>query len=70
LIYSLLNLVLLVSLMLPILCIAIMFLWNKPWTVLLWCVGIDSYYVSCAVKDWYSTWDKLPYKTHLAHIFP
>ena len=47
-----------------------MFLWNKPWTVLLWCVGIDSYYVSCAVKDWYSTWDKLPYKTHLAHIFP
>jgi len=34
------------------------------------CVGIDCYYVSFAVKDWYSTWDKLPYKTHLHSIFP
>jgi len=33
------------------------------------CVGIDSYYVSCAVKDWYSTWDNLPYKTHFAQYF-
>jgi len=30
------------------------------------CVGIDSHYVSCAVKDWYTTWDNLPHKTHFA----
>ena len=28
------------------------------------CVGIDSYYALCAVKDWYTTWDYLPHKTH------
>ena len=33
------------------------------------CVGIDSYYVSCALKDLYSTWDKRPSKTHLAQYF-
>jgi len=33
------------------------------------CVGIDSYYVSCAVKDLYTTWDNLPSKTHLAQYF-
>jgi len=30
------------------------------------CVGMYSYYVSCAVKDLYTTWDNLPSKTHLA----
>ena len=33
------------------------------------CVEIDSYYVSCAVKDWYSTWNNLPYKTHFARYY-
>jgi hypothetical protein len=33
------------------------------------CVGIDSYYVSCAVKDFYTTWDNLPSKTHFAQYF-
>jgi hypothetical protein len=33
------------------------------------CVRIDCYYVACTVKDWYSTCDKLPYKTHLAQYF-
>jgi len=33
------------------------------------CVGINSYYVSCAVKDLYTTWDNLPSKTHLAQYF-
>jgi len=33
------------------------------------CVGIDSYYVSCALKDLYSTWDKRPSKTHFAQYF-
>jgi len=33
------------------------------------CVGIDSNYVSCAVKDLYTTWDNLPSKTHLAQYF-
>jgi hypothetical protein len=33
------------------------------------CVGIDSYYVSCAVKDLYTSWDNLPTKTHLARYF-
>ena len=32
------------------------------------CVGIDSY-VSCVVKDLYTTWDNLPSKTHLAQYF-
>ena len=22
------------------------------------CIVLDSYYVSCAMKDWYSIWDK------------
>ena len=25
------------------------------------CVGLDSYYVSCAMKEWYSIWDKAAY---------
>jgi hypothetical protein len=33
------------------------------------CVGINSYYVSCAVKDLYTTWDSIPSKTHFAHYF-
>ena len=33
------------------------------------CVGIGSYYVSCAVKDLYTTWDNLPSKTHFAQSF-
>ena len=33
------------------------------------CVGIDSYYVSCAAKDWYSTWNNLSYKTHFERYF-
>ena len=33
------------------------------------CVGIDSYYVSCPVKDWYSTWNNLPYNTHYARYY-
>ena len=33
------------------------------------CVGIDSYYMSCAVKDLYTTWDNLPSKTHFAQYF-
>ena len=28
------------------------------------CVGIDSYYVSCAVKDLYNTWDNLKLILH------
>ena len=46
----------------------IIFLWKKPWTFVA-CVGIDSYYVSCAVKDLYTSWDNLPTKTHLARYF-
>jgi len=33
------------------------------------CVGIESYYVSCAVKDWYTTWDNIPHKTHFAKYY-
>jgi len=33
------------------------------------CVGIDSFYVTCAVKDWYTTCDNLPYKTHSARYY-
>jgi len=32
-------------------------------------VEIDSYYVSCSVKDWYTTCDNLPHKTHLARYY-
>ena len=33
------------------------------------CVAVDNYYVSCSVKDLYTTWDNLPSKTHLAQYF-
>jgi len=33
------------------------------------CVGKDSYYVSCAVKDCYTTWNNLPHKTHFARYY-
>jgi len=33
------------------------------------CVGINSYYVSCAVKDLYTKWENLPSKTRLAQYF-
>jgi len=26
------------------------------------CMGLDSYYVSCAMRDWYFEWHKNPYK--------
>jgi len=32
------------------------------------CVGVNSY-VSCAVKDLYTTWDSIPSKTHFAQYF-
>jgi hypothetical protein len=30
------------------------------------CIGLDSYYVSRAMKDWYSIWDNNPYTAHFA----
>ena len=33
------------------------------------CVGSDSYYASCVVKDLYTTWDNFPSKTHFALYF-
>jgi hypothetical protein len=27
------------------------------------CIGIDSYYVSCAMRDWYSIWDNAAHET-------
>ena len=30
------------------------------------CIGLDSYYASCAMKDWYSIWDNQPYTSHFA----
>ena len=33
------------------------------------CVEIEIYYVSCAVKDWYTTWDNLPHKAHFARYY-
>ena len=45
------------------------FLWKKGVDCFVACVGIDSYYVSCAVKDWYTTWDNLPHKAHFAKYY-
>ena len=33
------------------------------------CMGFISYYVSCAMKDWYSIWDKNPHMTHKAEYY-
>jgi len=33
------------------------------------CIGLDSYFVSCAMNDWYSIWDKNPYKVHKAEYY-
>jgi len=33
------------------------------------CIGIDCYYVSCAVKDWYYAWDHDPWKAHFAKYY-
>jgi len=33
------------------------------------CIRIDCYYVSCAVKDWYSIWNSNPYKTHFPKYY-
>ena len=33
------------------------------------CVELYSYYVSCALKDWYSIWDKNPYTAHKAWYY-
>jgi len=45
---------------------------TKPCTIsvqFVACFGIDNYYVSCAVKDSYTTWDNLPHKTHFARYY-
>jgi len=33
------------------------------------CIGINSYYMSYALKDLYTTWDNFPSKTHFAQYF-
>ena len=33
------------------------------------CHGIDSFYVSFAMMDWFSIWDNHPYTAHLAWYF-
>jgi len=33
------------------------------------CRGLDSYYVPCAMNDWYSIWDKYSYKGHKAEYY-
>jgi len=33
------------------------------------CMGLDSYYVSCAMRDWYCIWDNNPYKPHKAEYY-
>ena len=54
--------------MLLLSCTAIAFLW-KTVDCSVACVGIDSYYASCAVKDWFTTWDNLPHKTHFPSYY-
>ena len=33
------------------------------------CMGLDCYYVSRALKNWYSIWDNNPYKPHKAEYY-
>jgi len=33
------------------------------------CVGLESYYVSCAMNDLYSMWDNNPHRAHKAEYF-
>ena len=50
-------------------CTATVFLSKKLWTVFSAYIVLDSYYVSCAMKDWYSIWNNNPYAAHFARYY-
>ena len=50
-------------------CTATVFLSKKLWTVFSAYIVLDSYYVSCAMKDWYSIWNNNPYTARFARYY-